>query len=144
MYNVFMKREEQAINTIQLGLVGFGKETESQLGRVEEELVPVVETVVDKEKMKRRVVPKGTVIYKDGQPNNPFIVSEPFYVLLPEEKKTNMVEKVRIDEARVKIYKDGEYYQWVNSRELVDKNSEYVPLIEVYSSKLINPNKKKK
>jgi hypothetical protein len=102
----------------------------------------------DKERLeRRRVVPVGTIVYKANQPDKPFTVpkGEAFYVLLPKKKSRAAVKTVRIDSPRVTLYRDGEYFTWVNDPSLLDDNSddEYVLAIEVHSSRLPKPKKKK-
>ena len=140
----------------QLGLIGFGKETDEQLSKlneqaqlkekVEEDIPELTLSKEDKEKSdRRRVVPVGTIVYRVDQPDKPFSVpqSESFYVLLSKNKSRATVKRVMIDSPQVKLYRDGQYYTWVNDPSLADDQREYVPVIEVHSRRLVKPKEKK-
>jgi hypothetical protein len=99
----------------------------------------------DREKIvRRRVVPKGTLIYIAGQRDYSYTTTDSFYVLIPKKDKRSTVKTVKLEASQISVYRDGRHYNWVSDSDLITEKNQYVPLIEVHSNRLIDPNKKKK
>lgn len=89
--------------TTQLGLTGFGKETQAQLEEKQK---------AEEREKRVRVIPAGTVVYQAGLPDKIYIVDQSFYVIKKKKPQIDRgIETVTImsDEVHVTCEVDKQF-----------------------------------
>lgn len=89
----------------QLGLIGFGKETKSQLAAKEAVVSPTVES----ERRELFIVPQNTTVFRLLNPDLGMTALSAFYVTKKENAKVSRgLIKVLVEQEGIEVYRDGQ------------------------------------